>query len=92
MQHKYSDGRKSLLFLCGFYVTHALNTRKLIGSVAPCHRFVARVWFLNGAEGVRSSTLQDTLINKEFQLLPVGALDSRRTWKSLATEMGTTKD
>jgi len=36
MQLKYSEGRKLLFFLCGFYATHALNTRKLIGSVAPC--------------------------------------------------------
>jgi len=27
----------------GFVATRALNTRKLIGSVAPCHRFVVRI-------------------------------------------------
>jgi len=47
-----------------FVVTHALNTRKLIGSAAPCHRFVARIRSPNGAEGVRSSTSQDRLLNK----------------------------
>jgi len=75
-----------------FVATHALNTLKLIGSVAPCHRIVARVRSLNGAEGVRSSTLQDTLLNKQFHVSTVGALASRRTWKCLATKVGTTKN
>jgi len=75
-----------------FVSTHALNTRKLIGSVAPCYRLVARVRSLNGVEWVRSSILQDTLLNKQFQLSPVGTLASRRTWKCLSTTVGTTKN
>jgi len=47
-----------------FVATNALNTGKLIVSVAPFHRFVARIKSLNGVEGVRSSTLQDSLFNK----------------------------
>ena len=47
-----------------FVATHALNSRKLILSVAFCHRFVARIRSLNGAEGIRSSTFQDSLLNK----------------------------
>jgi len=37
-----------------FVATHALNTRKLITSIAPCHKFVARIISLNGVEGVRN--------------------------------------
>jgi len=47
-----------------FVATHALNTRKLIGSLAPSHRFVAKIRSLNGAEGLRFSTFQDRLLNK----------------------------
>ena len=92
MQHRYSDRRKSLLYLCGFYATHALNTRKLIGSFGPRNRFVPRIRSINGAEGVTSSTILDSLLYKQFQLSPLGALVSRRTWKCLATKVGTTKN
>jgi len=34
-----------------FFATEALNTRKLIVSVAPFHRFVARIRSLNGGGG-----------------------------------------
>jgi len=47
-----------------FVATDDLNTNKLIVSFAPFHRFVARIRSLNGVEGVRSSTLQDILLNK----------------------------
>jgi len=70
-----------------FVATDALNKRKLIVSVAAFHRFVARIRSLNGVEGVRSSTLQDSLLNKSFQLPPLGVLVSRRTWKRLATKV-----
>ena len=75
-----------------FVATDALNKRKLIVSVAAFHRFVARIRSLNGVEGVRSSTLQDSLLNKSFQLPPLGVLVSRRTWKRLATKVWTTKN
>ena len=45
-----------------FVAIDALNTRKIIVSVAPFHRFVARIRSLNGVEG--SLTLQDSLLNK----------------------------
>jgi len=35
---------------------------------------VARIRSLNGEEGVRSSILQDSLLNKAFQLSPLEAL------------------
>jgi len=47
-----------------FDANHALNKRKLIGSVAPFHRFVARIRSLNAAEGVRSSIIQDSILKK----------------------------
>jgi len=57
--------RAKIITLCMWFVaTHAVNTRKLIGSVVPCHIFVERIRSINGAEGVRSSTLQDSLLNK----------------------------
>jgi len=34
---------KIITLFMWFVATHALNTRKLIGSRAPCHRFVARI-------------------------------------------------
>jgi len=55
---------KIITLFMWFVATHALNTRKLIGSLAPSHRFVSRIRSLNGAEGVKSSTLQDSLLNK----------------------------
>jgi len=75
MQHRQSDG----LTFTWFVATDALKTRKLIVSIAPFHRFVARIRYLNGVEGVRSSTLQESLLNKEIQISPLGALASRRT-------------
>ena len=81
---------KIITLFMWFVATHALNTRKLIGSLAPSHRFVSRIRSLNGVEWVRSSILQDTLLNKQFQLSPVGTLASRRTWNCLATKVGTT--
>jgi len=84
-----AENHYSLYVVC---CNPCLNKRKLIGSVAPCHRFVARIRSLNGAEGVTSSTSQDSLLNKLFQLSPLGALASRRTWKCLATKLGTTKN
>jgi len=54
-----------IITLCMWFVaTHAVNTRKLIGSVARSHRFVVRIRSINGAEGLRSSTLQDSLLSK----------------------------
>jgi len=55
---------KIITLFMWFVATHALNTGKLIGSGTLCHRFVARSRSLNGAEGVRSSTLQDSILNK----------------------------
>jgi len=55
---------KIITLFMWFVAIHALNIRKLIGSLAPSHRFVARIRPLNGAEGVNSSTLQDSLLNK----------------------------
>jgi len=55
---------KIITIFMWFVSTHALNTRKLIGSGAPCHRFVARIRSLNGVEMFRSSTFQDSLLNK----------------------------
>jgi len=88
MQHRQSDG----LTFTWFVAADALNTRKLIVSIAPFHRFVARIRYLNGVERVRSSTLQESLLNKEIQISPLGALASRRTWKRLATKVSTTKN
>ena len=45
---------KIITLFMWFVATHDLNTRKLIGSLAPSHRFVARIRSLNGAEGVKS--------------------------------------
>ena len=50
--------------LCRLLQTHISNTHKLNVSVAPWHRFLARIRSLNGAEGLRSSTFQDNLLNK----------------------------
>ena len=55
---------KIITLFMWFVATHDLITRKLIGSLSPSHRFVARISFLNGAEWVKSSTLQDSLLNK----------------------------
>ena len=57
-----------------------------------CHRFVAWNRSLNVVERVRFSTLKDSLLDKYFQLSPLGALASRRTWRCLATKVGTTKN
>ena len=46
-----------------FVVTDASNSPKLIVFFIPFHRFVARMISLNGVEVVRTSTLQDSLIN-----------------------------
>jgi len=50
------------LFTC-FVATDASNTRKLIVFFTTFHKFVARMRSLNGVEGVKSSTLQDSLHN-----------------------------
>jgi len=55
---------KIITLFTWFKATNTLNTRKLIGSGATCHRFVARIRSLNGEEGLRSSTFQDSLLNK----------------------------
>jgi len=55
---------KIITLFMWFVATHALNTRKVIGSGAPCHRFVSRIRSLNGAEGLKSSTFQDSFLNK----------------------------
>jgi len=83
---------KIITLFMWFVATLDLNTRKLIGSLAPSHRFVARIRSLNCAEGVSSSTLQDSLLNKKFQLSSLGALLSRSTRNCLATKFGTTKN
>ena len=71
-----------------FVSTHAFNTHKLIVAVAPLTLICSK----NQIPKWRGRGKVFNITGQPSRLLPLGALASRRTWRRLATKVGTTNN